>query len=70
MIPDTPSISTNIQAIIEASPDHFVMIGSGNGGEYVKLQLSWVHAVNQVTNLPETTILYQPIWSTPREMCP
>ncbi len=51
---------TNMQSIIEASPNHFVMTGSENGGEYVKIQVSWVQVAlksGEQTYPPQTTIL-------------
>ena len=51
---------TNMQSIIEASPNHFVMIGTSNGGEYVNLQLTWIQMAlksGEQTNPAQVTIL-------------
>jgi hypothetical protein len=49
-----------MQSIIEASPNHFVMVGFENGGPYVNLQLNWIQVAlksGAQTIPPQTTIL-------------
>jgi hypothetical protein len=51
---------TCMQSLIEASPDHFVLAGVHNGGQYVNLQFEWLQvALKSGEQLipPETTIL-------------
>ncbi len=51
---------TRMHSIIEATPDHFVMAGVHNGGQYVNLQFQWIQvALKSGEKLipPETTIL-------------
>ena len=51
---------TRMQSIIEATPDHFVMTGVHNGGQYVHLQFQWIQVAlksGQQLIPPEITIL-------------
>jgi hypothetical protein len=51
---------TRMQSIIEASPDHFVLAGVHNGGQYVNLQFQWIEvSLKSGEQLvpPEITIL-------------
>ena len=51
---------TNMKSIIEASSNHFVMVGASEGGKYVHLQLSWIQIAlksGEQTYPPQTTIL-------------
>ncbi len=51
---------TNMQSLIEASPNHFVMIGTSGGGGAVGLQLTWIQIAlksGEQTYPPQTTIL-------------
>jgi hypothetical protein len=52
--------SMSMQQLIEASPNHFVMIGTSDSGEYGQLQLSWIQIAlksGDQTYPPQTTIL-------------